>query len=122
MEEAAAALEVSVPTDPTMAGAMLVNSGSRSRLTIRPGTRASRPAIRLYWPGRSTTSSWKDAFGAARIQPSSWLGSSLVIRPSLAAVTAGRVRRPGRTPATYVADRGCSGAPAASSRPSLLGG
>jgi hypothetical protein len=40
------ALETSVPTDPTTAGAMLVNSRSFAGLTIRPGTRASRAFIR----------------------------------------------------------------------------
>jgi hypothetical protein len=64
-------LEVSVPTDPTTAGAMLVNSRRFSDLMTRPGTRASRLAIRLYWDGRSTTSSWKEDLGAARMKPSS---------------------------------------------------
>ncbi len=110
-----------MPTDPTTAGAMLVNSRSGSGLMIRPGTRASRLAIRPYWAGRSTTSSWKEAFGAARIQPSSWVGSSLVIRPSLVAVTSGWVRRSGRTPATYAVDGTCSGAPPASSSSARCG-
>src|SRR6516165_4603686 len=57
-------LDVSVPTDPTTAGAMLLNSRSCSGLMIRPGTRASRLAIRPYWAGRSTTSSWKEDLGA----------------------------------------------------------
>src|SRR6266702_6361794 len=107
--------EASPSTDPTTAGAVLLNRRTRCFLTIRgPGTFLSWRATLWYSAGRYVTSSRKRLPCAARIQPSTSDVSIPVTWLSPAAVACGSLSRYGFTPTTSAVDQTWSGWPAAS--------